>query len=62
LDTGEAVSPVVIALAIDDPDLADRLAALLGGVTGLRLVARGETADAILGLPEPQGPQGDDLG
>ncbi len=62
METGEAVSPVVIALAIDDPDLADRLAALLGGVTGLRLVARGEMADAILGLPEPQGPQGDDLG
>jgi DNA-binding CsgD family transcriptional regulator len=62
LDTGEAVSPVVIAVAIDDPDLADRLAALLGGVTGLRLVARGEMADAILGLPEPQGPQSDDLG
>jgi len=62
LDAEAAVSPVAIALAIDDPILADRLAALLGGVAGLRLVARGEPAEAILGMPEPQLPQADELG
>lgn len=62
LDAEAAVSPVAIALAIDDPILADRLAALLGGVAGLRLVARGEPAEAILGMPEPQMTQADELG
>jgi DNA-binding CsgD family transcriptional regulator len=42
--------PVVIALELDGP-LGDRLAALLGGVPGLRLAARGEAADAVLALP-----------
>ncbi|QOZ27929.1 response regulator transcription factor [Bradyrhizobium sp. CCBAU 51753] len=39
---------VVIALEIDDPALADRLATLLGGVAGLRLAAPGEQAAAAL--------------
>ena len=62
LDAEVSVSPVSISLAIDDPILADRLVALLDGVTGLRLLARGEPADAILGMPEPQGAQLDELG
>jgi len=33
---------IVISLEVDDPDLADRLASLLGGVAGLRLAAPGE--------------------
>lgn len=33
---------IVISLEVDDPELADRLASLLGGVTGLRLAAPGE--------------------
>jgi len=60
LDT--ETTPIVIALAIDDPSLADRLAGLLGGVAGLRLAARGEAADAILGMPEPPASQGDEMG
>ena len=55
-------APVAIALAIDDAMLADRLATLLGGVAGLRLVARGEPADAVLAMPEPLDPPSDDLG
>jgi len=40
--------PVVIALAVGDADLADRLAALLADVPGLRLAAVGEPADVTL--------------
>jgi DNA-binding CsgD family transcriptional regulator len=40
--------PVVIALDVDDGDLADRLAALLAGVPGLRLAVPGENADVIV--------------
>jgi len=36
--------PVVIALAVRDAVLADRIAALLADVPGLRLAARGEPA------------------
>ena len=43
-----APGAVTVALDIGDPDLADRLAALLADVPGLRLVAAGESADATL--------------
>jgi DNA-binding CsgD family transcriptional regulator len=42
--------PVVLAIGLEGA-LADRLAALLGGVPGLRLAARGEAADAVLVPP-----------
>ncbi|CCD95969.1 putative transcriptional regulatory protein, LuxR family [Bradyrhizobium sp. ORS 375] len=41
-------APITIAIAIDDAELADRLATLLGGVAGLRLVASGESADVAV--------------
>ena len=41
-DTATKADPVVVALAVDDPALADHLADLLRGVPGLRLV----TADS----------------
>ncbi|MEH2508384.1 DNA-binding CsgD family transcriptional regulator [Bradyrhizobium sp. AZCC 1578] len=45
----EAASPViVVAIEIADPALADRLASLLGGVSGLRLAAPGEAATVAL--------------
>jgi DNA-binding NarL/FixJ family response regulator len=44
----EAASPIVMAIAIADPALADRLAALLGGVAGLRLVGPDRAADAMI--------------
>ena len=40
----EEPSPIVVAIEIDDPALADRMASLLGGVAGLRLAAPGEPA------------------
>jgi DNA-binding CsgD family transcriptional regulator len=45
----EATSPaIVVAIEIDDPALADRLASLLDGVAGLRLAAPGEAATVAI--------------
>lgn len=44
----EPASDIVIALEIDDPALADRLATLLGSVAGLRLAAPGERPTAAI--------------
>jgi DNA-binding CsgD family transcriptional regulator len=45
----EDASPVVVvAIEISDPALADRLASLLGGVTGIRLATSGEAAAVAL--------------
>jgi DNA-binding CsgD family transcriptional regulator len=44
----QAASPIVIAIEIDDPALADRLAALLGSVAGLRLAGATQAADVTL--------------
>jgi DNA-binding CsgD family transcriptional regulator len=46
-----APNPIRLTLNIEDAALADRLAALLAGVSGLRLVGGNETADAIVVLP-----------
>ena len=40
--------PIVVGIEIDDPELADRLASLLGGVAGLRLAAPGEVANVAI--------------
>ena len=45
---------IVLALEIDDPALADRLAALLGNVAGLRLAAPGEQAAATIVARDPR--------
>jgi DNA-binding CsgD family transcriptional regulator len=39
---------LVVAIEIDDPELADRLAQLLAETPGLRLAQPGEAADAAL--------------
>ena len=44
------VRPIRVALNIDDGALADRLAALLANVPGLRLVSASEPADVALVL------------
>jgi DNA-binding CsgD family transcriptional regulator len=44
----EAAPVVVVAIEISDAALADRLASLLGGVTGIRLAAPGEAATVSL--------------
>jgi DNA-binding CsgD family transcriptional regulator len=46
--SNEPASDIVIALEVDDPVLADRLATLLGSVAGLRLAAPGEPAAAAI--------------
>ena len=48
--------PIVIALEVAEPDLADRLAALLGSLPGVRLAGPGERADAALVAPRPAAP------
>jgi DNA-binding CsgD family transcriptional regulator len=46
---------LVVAIEIGEPELADRLTALLADVPGLRLAAPGEPADAALVIPsEPE--------
>ncbi len=45
---------IVVAVEIDDPALADRLASLLGGVAGLRLAAPGEAATVAVVSRDPQ--------
>ena len=51
---------ITIAIEIDDPALADRLASLLGGVAGLALAAPGQAADAAIvareALPKSEPP------
>ena len=50
----ETQPAIVIAVEIDDPALADRLALLLGGIAGLRLAAPGEAATVAIVSRDPQ--------
>jgi DNA-binding CsgD family transcriptional regulator len=59
LSEAAASGALRLALDIADPALADRLAALLAGVPGLRLVGRGEAADAAVVLLPGRAPQAD---
>jgi DNA-binding CsgD family transcriptional regulator len=50
----EDLSPaIVLAIELDDPALADRLASLLAGVSGLRLAAPGEAASIAVVARDP---------
>ena len=40
--------PIVVSVEIDDPELADRLVSILGGIAGLRLAAPGEAANVAM--------------
>jgi DNA-binding CsgD family transcriptional regulator len=51
LNEENSFDPIRLALDIGESALADRLAALLAGVPGLRLVGMGETADAVVRIP-----------
>jgi DNA-binding CsgD family transcriptional regulator len=53
----EASDSIRLALDIADPALADRLAAHLADVPGVRLVGHGEAADAVVVLPPGRSPQ-----
>ena len=50
----EEAPTIAITVEIDDHALADRLALLLGGVAGLRLVGPGQAADAAIVSRGPQ--------
>jgi DNA-binding CsgD family transcriptional regulator len=54
-DAEPDADPVVIALAVGDAALAERLAALLSLTPGIRLATNGEPADAILVAPAAAG-------
>src|SRR5262249_50030244 len=43
-DVSEETPAITVAIEIDDPSLADRLASLFGGVAGLTLAAPGQAA------------------
>ncbi|PDT92251.1 helix-turn-helix transcriptional regulator [Bradyrhizobium sp. Y36] len=45
---------IVLSLEVDDPALADRLAALLGNIAGLRLASPGEQAAATIVARDPR--------
>jgi DNA-binding CsgD family transcriptional regulator len=45
---------IMVAIEVDDPLLADRLASLFGGVAGLRLAAPGQAADVAIVPREAQ--------
>ena len=60
----ETQPAIVIAVEIDDPVLADRLASLLDGIEGLRLAGPGEAATVAIVSRDPRGaaePHGFDL-
>jgi len=48
LSKSTEAGPIRLALKIEDPALADRLAKLLANVPGLQLVGAGESADVTL--------------
>jgi len=52
--------PIRLALNIEDKVLADRLAALLAHVPGLRLVSAGESADVTVALSDSVSAPADD--
>jgi DNA-binding CsgD family transcriptional regulator len=52
--SADKTAEIVLSLEIDDPALADRLAALLGNVAGLRLAAHGEQAAATVVARDPR--------
>jgi DNA-binding CsgD family transcriptional regulator len=43
--------PIVVAIAVESPELADRLVALLADLPNLRLAAPGEAADVAIVTP-----------
>ncbi len=63
MSKGAEAAPIRVALHIEDAALADRLAALLANVPGLRVVGASEAADAAVVLSNVASPSadGDDL-
>jgi len=44
----QSPGPIIVTLSVQDPALADRLAALLADIPGLRLAAADEPSDVVL--------------
>jgi DNA-binding CsgD family transcriptional regulator len=62
LTAERAPDPIVIAIEVSEPDVADRLATLLADLPGVRLVAPGEPADVVLVSPHKVPPVDSDAG
>jgi DNA-binding CsgD family transcriptional regulator len=58
----DALLSIVIAVEVNDSDLADRLTSLLADIPGVRLAALGEKADVRLVLPDHAAPTDNDAG
>lgn len=41
-------APIIVSVEVDNPELADRIASLLGGLAGLRLALPGEAASVAI--------------
>jgi hypothetical protein len=52
--------PLVLALGLSDPTLAERVVSMLAGVRELRLAAPGEPADLVLVAASPASAAGED--
>jgi DNA-binding CsgD family transcriptional regulator len=52
----DASAAISIAIEIDDPALADRLASLLGNIAGLSLAAPGAAADVVIARRDTPAP------
>jgi DNA-binding CsgD family transcriptional regulator len=59
LSKDTAPDPIRLAFNLEDAALADRLAALLASVPGLRLIGGNEAADAVVVLPTKASPPAD---
>jgi DNA-binding CsgD family transcriptional regulator len=57
-----AGEPIVVAITVESPELADRLVALLADLPGLRLAAPGELPDVALVTPPAPSGGADDAG
>jgi len=57
--TKGARAAIVVELTVDDPELADQLAALLAEVPGLRLATPGERGDVALVSPDGETAHGE---
>jgi len=64
LSTSPPTQPIRLAIDVGDPEIADRIAAVLGGVDGIELVSdTSDAADAVViaGRPSPRPAIGSDI-
>ena len=64
MSTSPSPQPIRLAIDVGDPEIADRIAAVLGGVEGIELVSDpSDAADAVViaGRPSPRPAIGSDI-